>query len=198
MNLATIRAALEAWVESVTGIGVTYWGGRPQGWAGPSPSASDPAAYCEMQLRGGVAQGEDSLEWDYDATAAVGSEMTPVQRGNRELTWEVHVHSYDAGDGTDAWHYVELLRDSIRLPAAQAALDGAGLGLQAVLAAIPLPSPKVSAGRVISSAVLEVRLNAEAELEGSAIGYVETFEMLGELDDAAGGSEVVIDGLVPS
>lgn len=196
MNLTTIRTELEAWVRAVTGLEV-YWRGRPLGWLGPTPTVGDAQAHVLLLLSGPVGRGEDSLTWSYDDDADVGEEMTPRQRGLRELTLELQVRSFSANDGEDAIEYIELLRDSTRLPAAEAAFDAAGLGLQAVLQARPLSPPMEAGGRELSCAVLELRFNAIADRSAAPIGFVTTFDMLGEAIGPDGSTETIIDGLVP-
>lgn len=194
MDLATIETNLAAIFVSTTGL-KAKWAIRPHDWIGPD-AGTTPLAYGLLHLRSSKGQGHDALDWTYDDTAVQGSEMTPHSKGNREIVWEVQIRTLSGYVGLNAIHYAELLRDSLRFPSVETLLDGAGIGVQAV--ALLRDHTVTLPGRMESAATLEIVFNADSDLAGPAIGYVETFELEGTADDQTGAGEVVFDGLVPS
>ena len=192
MDRATILTNLEAMFTAVTGL-KAQWIDASGAWQVPDMTAQ---AYGRLYLTPAGVQGRDSLEWEYDSTAALGEEVTPHARGLRSLVWEVTIYSMSAQPGDDAQRYAELLRDSMRFPSIKRYLDIAELGFAGIANLRRLDARGL--GRVISAAQIDINLNAEQDLEGASFGYVETFDMEGVSTDMAGTPTVIISGEVPS
>lgn len=192
MNRTTIQTQLEGLFTAATGL-PAQWIDESGAWQIADPTKP---AYGRLYVAPATSYGRDSLEWDYDDGAAVGEEVTPHVRGLRSLVWQVTIYSMSAEPGDDAQHYAELLRDSMRFPTIKAYLDDAELGFASVAVLRRLDVSHLS--RVTSAAQIDFNLNAEQDVSGAAIGYVETFDMEGTATDQAGNTSTIIDGEVPA
>ncbi len=187
MDWATIEANLLAVFVVVTGL-QAQWRKRPGQYAGP--------AYGLLYISSPTGQGEDALEFEHDNTQPQGGELEPHQRGNREFVWEVQIVSHSASVQENALYYGELLRGSLRLPAVEALMRDAEIGVQSVPMLREIDAKYWK--RAMRIAQLDVKFNAESDLPGTRFGYVETYDMEGSTYDQTGTQSIVIDGEVPA
>ena len=156
MDLATIEPGLCAWVASLTGIAaalVTFENApRPQG----APGGVALLSWVSMP-----AKDTPGVLWDYEDQGVDGdalNEMTPTVLGDRVLVLQVGVESQDHRPGYSSSALARRISDRSHAPSSDAALEALNLGLADVGA--PQRADYPFDGRMVSRAVVEVRLNA--------------------------------------
>ena len=189
MTPATARAALSALVTAATGIpaSAVFWRRRPMGWA--------PEQHAILRLTSYASHGRDEVYYDYSALRPLGAELVPHEVGLRKLTWQIQLWSHDTGDTLDALSLAMAVRDRLHLDEHRDALAAAGLGVADVLAMTDLDVDQDD--REMSVAQLDVALNAETDVAGTALGYVEHWGIEGEADLIDGSTETIINGVFP-
>jgi hypothetical protein len=172
MNYSTVRTAIETWVASATGSALRfYWAHRPRGYD---------TGRIIAEIMNKVPQGRDAISWDYDNTAPTGQELTPVARGNRTFTLQFRIETYSASNTEDAEYYAAQLIDSTVLPGNVATFKNASIGFRSVLA--NNTRLVVKNEREISTCILQLSFHSDFELEGTAIGYAEKWQVTSDLD----------------
>lgn len=175
MTPALVRAALEAVITATTGIDAAYqyWKRRPRGMAA--------AQYVIMSLTAYKSRGRDAIVYDYDVTRPLGAELVPHQVGERDAVWNIQLWSHDATDTQDALSMAMDIADQIYLDEHRDALQAVDIGIADVAALVDLGEQKIDQ-RLMSAAQIDIRLNALSDRAGTALGYVETFQITGTAD----------------
>ena len=186
MDPALVRGALEAVVTATTGILAEslFWVRRPRGMQNPQ--------YAILKLTGFSSRGRDEIFYDHDAARPVGAELIPHQVGLRDVVWQVQVWSHNATDVADALSLVMALRDRIHLDEYRDALQAVDIGIADVASMVDLGDQKQD-HREMSVAQLDVRLNAKTDETGTALGYVDTWQITGTATLPDGGTALIID-----
>lgn len=155
MDLATVEPELSRWVADLTEIPevLCTWENAPR------PQSTGARALLSWVS----AQAKDTpgVVWDYDAAAGADdalTEMVPTVLGERVLVLQVGVESFDHRPGYSASALAQRLVDRAQAPSSDARLAAANLGLADVGA--PQRADYAHDGRMVSRAVVEVRLNA--------------------------------------
>jgi len=166
VNLAAIRAALETWVATTTGLPV-QWRERPQGFG---------ERRAVLHLTGFRGAGHDEVQLDIDDTRPPNVEIIPYQTRHRIATLQIVIETPSQADGVDALHYAQALRDSFILPELDALLEAAGCSFGRVLLE-PTDLTLTADLRRLSRAGIDFSINAPTLRAGTAHGYI------GELTD---------------
>jgi hypothetical protein len=186
MDLAAIRTAIETWIGATCPSLTLFWHARPRTWA---------EEHAILRIAAPTTKGRDSLTYVYNAPPT--DTVTPTAAGNREITVEVKVVSYDATDTEDALSYTQALVDSLRLPSNLATFEAAGLGYKEILNQIDLS--EIADKRELSMAQIDVRFHADALVTGTQTGYVEQWGVESDTLDLPDGNPAPnqIDEIMP-
>uniref|UniRef100_A0A6M3JLP9 Uncharacterized protein n=1 Tax=viral metagenome TaxID=1070528 RepID=A0A6M3JLP9_9ZZZZ len=173
MNLGDIRDAIETWITGVTGLRCD-WAERPQRFG---------ATRMLLHLRGSRGFGHDEISEDYDAATVLGPAwgdivggITPTQTGQRSLTLEVRCETQSQDDDLDAMYYVQLVRDGMSLPGVVDVLDAAECAIGDILME-PRELSFTGDLRRVSSAQMDLALNAASAVAGTPYGTIESAEV---------------------
>jgi hypothetical protein len=182
MDLGAIRTAIETWVGSTTGLPVS-WSERPQTFG---------ATRMVLHLRGFRGVGLDEVSEEYDATTPLGPAWgdivggyTPTQTGQRVGTLEIRANTQSQADDKDALYYVQLLRDRLALPDLSDALELVGAAVGEILME-PRELSRTEDMRRVSSAQMDVSINATAAADGAPYGTIESVGLTLEVRDDDG------------
>ena len=186
MTPALVRAALQTVITATTGIvaAYQYWKRRPQGMAADQ--------YVIMTLTGYKQRGKDSITYNYDVTRPLGAELVPHQSGERDAVWGVQLWSHDATDTQDALSMAMDIEDQLFLDEHRDALQVVDIGIADVAALVDLGEQKINQ-RLMSCAQIDIRLNAKSDRAGTALGFVDTFQITGTATLPTGGTTLIID-----
>jgi len=179
MNIPAIHVAIKAWLAWVTGVAAdnVIKKDSPRGWQAEQ--------WIEYKLMPATRWGRDQIDWAYDNTAPAGAEMTPHQKGLRQVQIQVQVWSdNDIDDGLDSVSLVERIRDRLILPDSTTAFAVAELGFADVVGSREIPTKEDD--RVMSVAAIDLLFNSLADTAGTTNGYVDTWEVTGEAEDVDG------------
>jgi hypothetical protein len=110
------------------------------------------------------------------------SDLTPRIYGPRVLVLQIFVETQRQTLAHTSEALALRLRTGIRLPAALAALEAAGLGLARVGPVRSVSFPDLATGRRRSAAVFEIEHNAHGSVAGAAIAWVASVAAEGEID----------------
>lgn len=116
-QLTTLQAALEAWVETLTGLTLHWLTGPPK--ALPFP-------HVEGQVLSIVGKGHDEEVWTYDADL---DQNDLSMRGLRTLVVQLNFRSRSQALASSARFYAEQFRTRTRRPSSQDTLSAANLNL---------------------------------------------------------------------
>lgn len=186
MDPAVVRAALETVVTATTGLAadVLVWRRRPRPMLGPQ--------FAIMSLSGYKGRGEDEVTYDYDVARPLGAELVPHQVGLRDVVWNIQLWSHDATDTADALSLAQAIRDRIFLDEHRDALQAVDIGIADVSALVDLGEQKRDQ-RLMSAAQIDISLNAKSDEAGTALGFVETWQITGTATLPTGGTTLIID-----
>lgn len=181
MDFAVIEPALAAWASALTGVEATcvLWENAPR--------VQHNGRIVLLSWVSSVGRGVDGVAWEYAAHADPLQEMTPVSRGPRELVVQLSAQTHDQRPGQTARALLEQLRDRLHWPSGRAILSAAGLALGSMPGSVTPADYRVD-GRMVSRAVLDVRLNAVSNAADTAgrTGYLATVAVASALTDPAG------------
>lgn len=153
MDLATIKAALAAWVVALTALDpkLVLWENKPRPFVGP--------AYALLVLQSPVQVGRDQTV--YNETANVGAELQPVQIGMRRFTLSIGFEAFSQGDEADGTFYAERARRRMGWAACRTILRDANIAVVSIASAVRADY-KVD-DRWISRVVMDVVMSATVD-----------------------------------
>lgn len=182
MDLGDLRTVIATWVGTVTGL-VVAWEERPQTFG---------VTRMLLHLRGFRGVGLDEVTEDYDATTPLGSAWgsivggyTPEQTGQRVATLELRAQTQSQADGADALYYVQQLRDRLALPDLSDALESVGAAVGNILME-PRELSRSLDQRRVSSAQMDLEINAATAAAGTPYGTIESFGLTFQGRDGEG------------
>jgi len=148
--------------------------------------------YAILRLSGYASRGRDEIVYDYDIARPLGAELVPHQVGLRDVVWGIQCWSHDATDTLDALSMVMAIRDRMHLDEHRDALQVVDIGIADVASMTDLGEQKQDQ-RLMSVAQIDVRLNAKTDEAGTALGYVDTWQITGTATLPTGGAAVIIN-----
>lgn len=188
MDWLTAKNALKVWVAAGTGL-TAVWRDEANTFV------MKPLAKLNIIASSQV--GEDEIRWEYQSGEPDPlKQMQPTFAGNREFTLSVLVESRDQRPDKTAWHYLELLRTSMKKPTLRAALLAAGIAPIDAEGIVELDSTYDD--RVESRCSMDIRFNAQSNETDTdeSVGYLDKLEVDYAMNKEGGGSIAVVDDLI--
>lgn len=179
--------------------GLTQWSDRllciPSFWAKDSNCVVD-GPHGELDIIANAQLGMDHAQHEFDAGGAAGEEMQVSQVGNRLLTLNVQVQTWDQSLACSARFYLERFRTRVRWPSSLAELRVFGLAVVRVGNLLLLDPPKDD--HAYSRASLDVFFSGHVLEEDAPTTYIQSADIRSnQLTDVDGSpTETQIDTTV--
>lgn len=122
-EFATLRPALIAIAQTITGLATVEWLEQKRPFTNPATGA-----IALLSFGPTIGVGRDEIRSEYDGDND-GAEFTDTAVGVRRLPWRIRVDSYEQQDDLTAWTYLENARLRLRWPSVVDALIAANVAL---------------------------------------------------------------------